>query len=258
MYMISVWVLIRVSFLVFVAVPVLNRLSRIFKKALIPRFGLHGAMLIVNTLYYGAITLIAITILHEFGFQVHTLLGAAGVVGIAVGFAAQTSISNIISGIFLLIEQPFLVGDYIKCAGGAEGEVHEIDLLSVKIRTIHNTLIRISNSDLLKQEVTNKTYFTSRRLGLEVQIPHTYDSALLIKEIKDLIVAHPYYLSKHPIDIPIWKVVQDSHSGQLWRVFLISVWTSTQNATLYKNEIIAAIDQVYAKQGIPVLIAAID
>ena len=79
--------------------------------------------------------------------------GTAGIAGIAIGFASQTSVSNIISGIFLISERPFSVGDQIQ-VGTTKGIILSIDLLSVKLRTFENQLIRIPNESLIKSGVS--------------------------------------------------------------------------------------------------------
>ena len=76
-------------------------------------------------------------------------------------FASQTSVSNIISGIFLISEQPFQVGDLIK-VGETKGVVLSIDLLSIKLRTFDNQLVRIPNENLIKNELSNITRFPIR------------------------------------------------------------------------------------------------
>jgi len=72
---------------------------------------------------------LAVTIawaLSELGLDLRMVLGAAGVLTVAIGFAAQTSVSNLISGVFLMIEQPFAVGDVIEVSG-TTAEVLSID-----------------------------------------------------------------------------------------------------------------------------------
>ena len=81
-------------------------------------------------------------VLGELGVKLTALLGAAGIVGIAVGFASQTSVSNIISGLFLISEKPFAIGDVIRI-GTTTGIIQSIDLLSIKIRTFDNLFVRI-------------------------------------------------------------------------------------------------------------------
>ncbi len=114
--------------------------------------------------------------LRELGFELGALLGAAGVLTVALGFAAQTSVSNIISGLFLIGEHPFAVGDIIQVAE-TTGEVLSVDLLSVKLRTFDNLLVRIPNETMLKSNVTNMTHFPIRRADLKISVAYKEDIA---------------------------------------------------------------------------------
>lgn len=113
----------------------------------------HIALLIYNIVFYGSLGLIIVSILQDLGLT--SLLGAASIVGIATGFAAQTGLSNIISGIFLLVEDIFEINDTIMFGDKITGTVESIDLFSVKLRTPDGKLVRIPNEALLKNPVTN-------------------------------------------------------------------------------------------------------
>jgi small-conductance mechanosensitive channel len=108
------------------------------------------------------------------GVNVGVLLGTAGFLTIGLGFAAQTSVSNLISGIFLMVERPFKVGDVIEVSG-TRGEVIVIDLMSVKLRTFDNLLVRIPNETMLKANLTNFTHFEIRRYDLQVGVAYKED-----------------------------------------------------------------------------------
>ncbi|MCK5007115.1 MAG: mechanosensitive ion channel family protein, partial [Spirochaetales bacterium] len=123
--------------------------------------------------YTGAVILLFI-VLHLLGVKITALLGAAGIVGIAIGFASQTSMSNLISGLFMISEKPFEIGDVIKM-GGTVGIVLSIDLLSVKIRTFDNQYIRIPNEKLLGSEITNVTRFPIRRMDINLGVAYKTD-----------------------------------------------------------------------------------
>lgn len=103
-------------------------------------------------------------------------LRAAGIAGIAIGFASQTSISNIISGLFLISEKPFAVNDVIK-AGDTTEIVLSIDLLSIKMRTFDNLYIRVPNEKIIKEELTNVTRFPIRRLNIDISVAYKEDLA---------------------------------------------------------------------------------
>ena len=157
------------------------------------RLSRHVALILSNIFFYGGLALVIVSLLNEVGFKLSALVGAAGVIGIAIGFAAQTSVSNIISGIFLLAEQPFKVGDML-ATDKAVGKVESIDLLSVKIRTLDNTLVRVPNELLLKNVIINRTYYSHYRLTFEVGLPVEQDATVLMDWVKEIIGSQKLFL----------------------------------------------------------------
>ena len=115
-------------------------------------------------------------IMRAVGFEVTTLLGAAGVLSVALGFASQTSASNLISGVFLIVERPFAIGDTIRVAD-TTGVVLSVDALSVKLRTFDNLLVRVPNETMLKSTVVNLTRFPIRRIDIKVGLAYDQDLA---------------------------------------------------------------------------------
>jgi small-conductance mechanosensitive channel len=104
-----------------------------------------GAIMVLRKLirYLGVAFVIVVAL------NLGAILGAAGVAGIAIGFAAQTSLSNIISGFFLIGERPFELGDVIEI-DGISGTVDTIDLLSLTLRTFDNRSVRIPTKPSLR------------------------------------------------------------------------------------------------------------
>lgn len=121
-------------------------------------------------------TIILLLALDFAGVELKVLLGAAGVFTVAIGFASQTSASNLISGLFLIAEKPFRKGDVIT-VGDKTGVVMAINLFSTRLRTLDNLLIRVPNETLMKSEITNVTHFPIRRADL--QIPLSFDADLV-------------------------------------------------------------------------------
>lgn len=114
-------------------------------------------------------TMVIIIALDHLGINLKFLLGASAVFTVALGFASQTSASNFISGIFLVSEKPFRPGDVIKI-GETTGIVISIDLLSTRLRTLDNLLIRVPNETLMKSQITNLTFFDIRRVDITFQL----------------------------------------------------------------------------------------
>jgi small-conductance mechanosensitive channel len=121
---------------------------------------------------------------EELGFKLHVILGAAGVLSVAIGFAAQTTLSNLISGFFLFGERPFGVGDTIEIDGIA-GEVLGVEMLATTLRTADHRYVRIPNETLIKSRLTNQTRFPRRRVELAIPIANDED----FSKIRDVVLA---------------------------------------------------------------------
>lgn len=143
----------------------------------------HHSLLFRRITFYVGLTLSLIYPLKASGIDVTALLGAAGILTAAVAFASQTSISNFLSGVFLEAEKPFVIGDYV-LVNEILGEVLSIDLLSVKIRTKDNLLVRIPNEMLLKSQFRNMTRFPIRRFDIKLRVMFNED----LERINDILM----------------------------------------------------------------------
>ena len=170
----TVAVIIRLCLILFMGVPVSYIVSKWVNKAVTKRFSSQQGMIFSKIFLYIALFILIFSALNDMGFKLTHLIGTAGVIGIAVGFASQTSVSNIISGLFLIAENPFQVDDIITVQG-TTGLVLSIDLLSVKIRTFDNKFVRIPNETIIKSDVTNITHFPIRRLDINVGVAYKED-----------------------------------------------------------------------------------
>jgi small-conductance mechanosensitive channel len=119
-------------------------------------------------------SVVGLLVARSAGVDLTALIATAGVATIAIGFAAQTSLGNLISGIFLLVDRPFEVGDAIEI-DGREGIVLEITLLSVRLRTFDNLLVRVPNDAALKATVVNLTHMAARRVDVPILLPYGSD-----------------------------------------------------------------------------------
>jgi small-conductance mechanosensitive channel len=202
-------------------------------------------MLFEKVAYYGIVVLSIAAALDTLGFDLKVLLGAAGVLTVAIGFAAQTSASNLISGIFLMIERPFVVGNAIT-VGDIRGQVIAIDLLSTKIRTFTNLMVRVPNETLVKSNIVNFSYFPIRRLDLEVGVHYGSDLALVESTIRSTLSGHPLALRN-----PLPEVTMRGF-GASSIDFDIYVWTQTESALTVKSEIYLALNSAFKANGIEI------
>ncbi|MBS7266432.1 MAG: mechanosensitive ion channel family protein, partial [Treponema sp.] len=129
---------------------------------------------ILRFLKYCFYVIAVLYILSLFGINLKAIWGAAGIAGVAIGFAAQTSVSNLISGLFVLTEGSIHVGDTI-IVGDVTGIVDEVKLLSVRVHTYDNQMVRIPNSTIINSNLTNNSYHNKRRLTLKVGVDYSTD-----------------------------------------------------------------------------------
>ncbi|MDA3862360.1 MAG: mechanosensitive ion channel family protein [Deltaproteobacteria bacterium] len=137
----------------------------------VSRLQLQHQFVIKRLVRYSIIVLAFTLALQRVGVSLGVLLGAAGILTVALGFAAQTSASNLISGLFLMAEQPFKVGSIIQVSD-IVGTVISIELLSVRLKTFDNIQVRIPNETMLKSNLSNLTKYPLRRYDLKLGISY--------------------------------------------------------------------------------------
>lgn len=186
---------LRATILAIVGIIVLVSFGRFVVRVLGDSVSAQVRMIISKVIVYLGALLVVLLVLHNLGFKLTALLGTAGIVGMAVGFASQTSLSNVISGIFMMGEQAFQVGDLIE-VGTLRGFVMSIDLLSVKLRTLDNKLMRVPNESLLKEKVVNITRFPIRRWDNTIGVAYKEDIPRVIAVIKDVVDKNRFCLDE--------------------------------------------------------------
>lgn len=205
----------------------------------------HQNMMVRRGSYYLILILFMITALHQMGFDLSVLLGAAGILSVAIGFASQTSASNVISGLFLLTERPFTVGDVIRI-GSTAGEVVAIDLLSVKLRTFDNLYVRIPNETLIKSEVTNMTRFPIRRMDLMIGVAYKENIKKVHEVLEQVAEENPLCLEE-PKPLFIFTGFGESSLD-----LQFSVWAKRENFLELKNSIQIEIKEAFDANNIEI------
>ncbi len=138
-------------------------------------------------------------IVKGLGFSISNLLVAGGFITLAISFAAQTVISNAISGIFLIMEKPIRIGDFVYLKGaGVSGAVKSISILSTTIRLWNGELARVPNSKFFEDVIVNQSMPIVRRLEVEVGVP--YDLEKVKKTIE--VVKKALDSSKYVLKVP--------------------------------------------------------
>jgi small-conductance mechanosensitive channel len=235
--------LLNALIIIVVGIFVARRVRAGFEK--LTQLDTQQRLLVTKISYYGIIIVAVAASFSQLGIDLRVILGAAGILTVAVGFAAQTSASNLISGIFLMIERPFVVGDVISI-GDVRGEVLSIDLLSSKIRTFNNLMVRIPNEKLVKSDITNFSYFPIRRVDFDIGI--AYDSNLTVVEnaLRKVATVHPLCLEDPQ------PVFMFAGFGESSMNIQFQVWTLSSNLRKLQNELYRDIKIEFDQVGISI------
>lgn len=236
---------LRIGIILIVGLLILGIITALVKKLLPAKFSMQRKMLINRFVRYTGIVILFLIVISEMNIDLTAIFGAAGVIGIVIGVASQTSIGNIVSGFFLVSEKPFELGDLIRI-GDKTGTVYSIDLLSIKIKTLDNLLLRIPNQTVISTEVINVTKFPIRRLDIDLSVAYKEDLEKVIEVIKRVVKRNPFCLDE-PEPLVVFKDFGDSGIN-----ILLGVWFEKANFLKVKNSIFMEIKSTFDAEGIEI------
>ncbi len=187
-------VTLSVAVVVLVALAIRTLLRRSLKIRIEP----YIYNVIEKVIVYGVLFLGLAAALAPLGINLTGLLVAGGIVGIVVGFASQTVLSNFLSGVFLYIERPIKIGDSVQVDAGASeiirGQVIDIDIISTKIRSWDGYVVRVPNDRLFKSVVMNYSKASAIRVVIDVGISYKSDIPKAKEAIMKALDRNPYVL----------------------------------------------------------------
>lgn len=214
---VSLWAPLLRAGLLLLAGVVLARLVRRLTSRVLHASTAQARVLVQRAAAWTVLGIFTVSALRELGFDFAVILGAAGILTAAAAFASQTTASNVISGLFLGLEGTVSLGDIIT-VDGVTGEVLAIDMLSTRLRTFDNLMVRIPNETMMKTNITNLNRFPIRRYDLRVGVAYGSDLAkvhtvlmevadanpLVLEEPAPLIIAQGYGASSIDLQFSVW------------------------------------------------------
>ena len=161
-----------------------KRVSRMLYRAL-NRAGVEPTLagFLRNLAYAVMLVVVMITALQKVGVSTTSLLAVLGAAGLAVGLAMKDSLSNIASGVMLIVLRPFRDGDSVQAAG-LEGVIEEVRIFQTRMRTADNRLIILPNSMITTAPIINFTARPQRRIDIVVGVGYDDD----LKQAKHLLL----------------------------------------------------------------------
>ena len=173
-------------------------LSKLVKRALEQRKTANAfSAVLIKITRYTLIGFGAFTALQQVGFNLTAFLTGIGILGFTLGFALQDVGKNFVSGLLLLLEQPFDQGDDIK-VDDIFGTVIKIDLRTTEIQTYSGQVVTIPNGDVFNKPITNYSRLPRRRMDMSVGVAYGTDLELARKAAFEALEAVPGVLQEPP------------------------------------------------------------
>jgi small-conductance mechanosensitive channel len=188
------WLNLISAVLIFLAALIVAKvLTTQLRRSMKEKMSRENLELVTKIINYGILIIAFLWIMPTIGIEPSGLMVAGGIVALAVGFASQSIIGNLISGLFLIGERPVKIGDFVDISGNL-GVVEDIRIISTKIRTLDGNFIRIPNETVFTSSITNFTNTPVRRFEYTIGISYADDADLAINLIKKIIEDHPLAL----------------------------------------------------------------
>lgn len=209
-------------------------LSLYVRRALKNKTSKDSMEVVVKIVSYLILLIGLIWALSIIGLKLSGLLVAGGIISIIIGFASQSIVGNLVSGIFLMIERPIRIGNTVNI-DDITGIVEDIRIISTTIRTFDGYQVRIPNEKVFTANISNYVSNVARRFEYDVGIRYDDDADKAIAIIKELINNEPFAL-KNPeplvwvnklgdnavnVNVKIWAPVSEwwaLKTSMLWRI----------------------------------------
>jgi len=198
-----------------------------------------------GAIIYATAVILALDVL---GMNVMPFIAGAGVAGIAIGFAAKDTLSNLIAGVLLIIDRPFEIGDRIEVwsapSGSATwGDVIDIGLRATKIKTTDHIIIIIPNNEIMKRDIVNYTSI-STKIRVRINVGVAYDAD--IEKAKDLIkdvAGEAAWISKEPPPKVVVRNFGESSVDLQLRVWIDNARKRMDTISYITDKVKAAFDK---------------
>lgn len=187
----------------------------------------------------------ALAVLNQFGVQTASLIAVLGAAGLAIGLAWQGTLSDIASGIMLLVMRPFDVGDAVEI-GDISGVVREIGLVVTKIDTFNNVAIVMPNSNVWGDNIKNYATNNVRRLDMVLGFGYDDDMDKAMQVVKEIINQEDRILDEPEPQIAISELGDSAVS------MIVRPWTTTEDFWATKFDLTKRFKERFDEEGLSI------
>lgn len=186
-----------VAIVIFLAFYLLWRLLNLSLNSVIKKSGVDAtsASFLKTALKFAVLTLGVVQALAAAGINTGAVLTSLGIAGLTIGFAARDALSNLISGLLIFWDRPFVIGDLVEVEG-RYGRVSEITLRSTRVVTVDGQMLAVPNSTIINTTVSSYTNFPHLRLDIDITIGTAEDIDRVRKILLALVVDDPNFVDE--------------------------------------------------------------
>lgn len=237
--------IVRILLTLVIGLSVVYGLAYAVRRTITRKMTKQSRIVVNRGIVYTGLVILFFIVFRMLEVDLTALFGAAGILGIVIGVASQTSLGNIVSGLFLVSEKSFEIGDVVRI-GDKSGKVFSIDLLSIKIKTFDNLLLRIPNQTVISTELINVTRFPIRRMDFKINVAYKEDLQQVKTVLEDIAHRNPLVLDE-PEPLVIFQ-----NFGTNGIEITFAVWHGRDNFLKVRNSVFMEVKETFDREGIEI------
>ncbi len=189
----------------------------------------------VQTLiFWGLMGAVVIVALSQVGVQTTSLTALLASIGLAFGLAIKDSLSNLASGVMIMLYKPYSINHYVD-AGGSSGSVEEVQIFSTILRTPDNVKVIVPNSAILNKNIKNYSAFDNRRIDLAVSIPYEDNIGVVRDLLMEITASHPLVLAEPAPTVEVQELAASAVN------LVVHPWVRTGNYERVRSDLLEQI-----------------
>ncbi len=198
----------------------------------------------LRNIAYAVLAIVVVVAALDFiGVPTTSVLAVLGAAGLAIGLALKDSLSNIASGVMLIVLRPFREGDYVRAAE-MEGTVEQIRVFQTRLRTIDNRVVVLPNSLITTAPIINFTAKPRRRIDLKVGVGYDDDLKTARETLLAVATSHPQVLKDPAPEVLVMALGESSVELEL------RAWVKTRDFHKARSELTEATRSRIIEQGL--------
>ncbi len=236
-----------ISIAIITAGVVIARIVRLAVSFFLSRYLPQASIVVSKAVFWIIIAIAGISAIGNLGVELTGVLLAGGIAGIIIGFAVQSTVANLFSGIFMQIDRAFKIGDSIEVAEmNVAGVVTDITAFSVILRRFDGVYVRIPNEKIFTSQVRNFTRNVARRVEVTVSIAYKESINKAIEVIRSVIDSNARILAVPEPMVMAWQLGNSGVEISVW------CWVPSREFFNVRTEILKSIKEALDSNGIEI------